>query len=177
MNVKITPSIAESLFVAIATDTGFFRHTNTSPTTFEVCVDLMKNGVELERISNNIHYNRTENGYKLLARVLETLTIKDKFGYAVVSQDMFEQTNTTMEETDDFINYVRSIEGVKVAAIFKEHNDGKIKVSMRSNSDFDVNKFAAIFGGGGHPKAAGFSFEGSLQECIERVVAEMDKAG
>ncbi len=175
MDVKITPSIAEALYTAIATDTGFFKYSNVSPRTFEIAGELKKIGIDISDIARKILYTVSFDTYKLLAKALETLKIDSSCGLVsmYVSSDMLKQTGTTLENADDFIDYLTCIEGIAVAVLFKEQKNNEIRVSLRSRSNFDVNKFANQFGGGGHAKAAGITYEGSLDACMKDVLGRL----
>ncbi len=107
----------------------------------------------------------------MLSRVLATITIKHngQIGYMVISQRMLRELQANSDETDGFVNYVLSIEGVKAGLMFLETAKGT-KISFRSAADTHVNLWAQSFGGGGHRNASGAFVKKSLDKTIEMVI-------
>jgi phosphoesterase RecJ-like protein len=157
----VSLAVAEALFVAISTDTGSFRYRNTSAHTFEVVAELVRQGVDVARISHFLYESQPKRRVLLLHELLQNaLTLEKK-----------RQLGIQPADTDGLIDIVRSIDTVIVAILFEELEDHRVRVSMRSkNTDIDVNKICGEFGGGGHPLAAGARIRGSLEE-VEKLVA------
>jgi phosphoesterase RecJ-like protein len=86
-----------------------------------------------------------------------------------ITEEMFEQTGTSNEDTEGFVQYPLSVEGVKACVLFREDGD-RVKLSLRSQSEIDVNKWARNFNGGGHKKAAGAWHSGPLTKAIKEVI-------
>ena len=177
MRIKITPSIAENLFVSITTDTGFFRYANTKPATLDVASKLLAMGIDLDHIVSKLYYQFPLRSYKLLSRALSTLHVDEQtgLGYMQVPYETYQEMQCDYSDSNEFVEHVRSLKDVKVAMIFKEYEKNKIKISLRSKGSFDVNQFANKFGGGGHKQAAGFSFEGSMDECVDTVIESLSR--
>jgi bifunctional oligoribonuclease and PAP phosphatase NrnA len=177
MKIKITPSIAEALFVSISTDTGCFCYANTGSRTLTIASELEKY-IDIEKITNNVYSAKSIESYKLLSKALDSLVFNKKTGvaYMAITKQMFEDTNTSLLDSHDFIDYIRAINGVKVALIFKQspEKNSEIKVSLRSTCEFDVNKFANKYKGGGHAKASGFTVHGNLEELVINVMKEIE---
>jgi phosphoesterase RecJ-like protein len=176
MNVRVDLSIAICLFTAIATDTGFFRFSNTTPTTLRIAARLVERGAEPGGISEQIYEARSLENLKMLGRVLDTLHVDNsgKIAWMEVYGDWMSELSLDEGQTEGFVNYARMLKGVEVAIIFKESTDGKIRVGMRSKGKFDVGALAETFGGGGHVKAAGFSLDSqSISEARELVFAKV----
>jgi phosphoesterase RecJ-like protein len=112
-----------------------------------------------------------------LARILEHIQIraKGKLAWLSIDENMLTATGAMQEDANGFINYVRYIEGVEVAVLFREVSGSGVKVSMRSKGDIDVSQIAVRFGGGGHQKAAGCSFNTTLNEAKEQVFAVIEE--
>ena len=175
--ISITPSMAQSLYVSIATDTGYFQYSSVTAKTFKIAAQIIGYGVNVSEVSQKLQCFRTLNSYKLLGMVLGSIEVDEAAGIGsmIVTQEMFKKTNTSFEDTEEFINYLRSIKGVKVALFFKEKEDKNVKVSVRSLEDFDSNKFSLKFGGGGHVRASGFNYDGDIGVCRREVVKECKK--
>lgn len=165
--------IAAALYVAIATDTGFFRYTNATRGAFSLAASLVeKFQLEPGKIAEVVHEQKSLNAVKLLGAVLGTLQLSHDgtVAWMYLSHEMLAQYPVELEETEGFINYARSILGVEIALCFKEARPHEVRVSWRSGSAADVSQLAAYFGGGGHARAAGCTIQARLEEAIERVL-------
>lgn len=167
---KITPQIATCLYTGIMTDTGSFRFASTSSDTHRVIADLIDKGAKNDRIHNNIFDTNSENKLQLLGTALKNLKVnKDlRTAYISLSHEELDRHNFKKGDTEGFVNYGLSLEGIIFAVIFIEkENEDMVKISFRSKGDFDVNKFARThFDGGGHINAAGGRSDLSLNDTI-----------
>ena len=171
LNISLTPDIATCIYTAIMTETGSFRYSNTTSETFKIAQEMVSAGATPWNIAEHI-FNRNNIGrIKLLGLILENLDRSDdgKISWITVREQMYRETGTSKEDVEDFINFPRSIEGVEVAILFRESNQGW-KISLRSNGKVDVSNMALEFGGGGHSMAAGFFIQGGHEEVKKRVV-------
>jgi bifunctional oligoribonuclease and PAP phosphatase NrnA len=169
----LRPEAARALYVGILTDTGAFRFSNTSPRVLRIAGALLERGVDPESIYESVYASAPEGRIRLMADVLETLVVEPDLGLAwvTVPPDALHRHNATADDLDGIVEYPRSIAGVRLALLFRPISNGRIKVSFRSMGDVDVHELAQRFGGGGHRKAAGASFEGSLGDVQEMVLA------
>ncbi|HEX5634109.1 MAG TPA: bifunctional oligoribonuclease/PAP phosphatase NrnA [Gemmatimonadales bacterium] len=168
----IPPLAARALYVAVLTDTGGFRFSNTRPRTLRVAADLLECGVDPEEIYLQVYANAPEGRARLLAEALQTLVVERDTGLAwiTIPPGSLERHSVSADDLDGVVEYARSVEGVRLALLFRELAQGRIKVSLRSVGAVDVSDFARQFGGGGHRKAAGLSLEGPLAEVQSRVL-------
>lgn len=178
MKRPLTKEIALSLYIAILTDTGSFNYDNTSSITHEIAGELLGYGLEPASVSENVYERRSLSDIKLLGLVLASLEVNKKgnVAFAEITTKMLRATGADISKAEGLVNYARSIEGVKVAILFREEpkDNQKVHVSFRSKGDIDVNKIASNFGGGGHVRAAGCIVEGKLAEVEKRVVAKVE---
>jgi phosphoesterase RecJ-like protein len=163
---------ARALYVGILTDTGGFRFSNTSARALRVAAALLEHGVEPESIYEAIYASAPEGRVRLLAEVLQTLVVEPERGLAwvTVPAGALERHDVTPDDLDGVVEHARSIAGVRLALLFRQIANGRIKVSFRSMGSVDSAALAQEFGGGGHHKAAGASLEGSVAEVQERVL-------
>jgi bifunctional oligoribonuclease and PAP phosphatase NrnA len=168
----MTMEAARALYVALVTDTGGFRFSNTHPRTLRVAADLLETGIEPESIYLDVYATAPEGRPRLLAETLQTLVVEPEIGLAwvTVPPGAMERYDLTPDDLDGVVEHPRSILGVRLAILFREMSQGRIKVSLRSVGDVDVAKFAHRYGGGGHSKAAGVALLGSLAEVQETVL-------
>lgn len=153
----ITEKIARALFVAVATDTGWFQFSNTDSRVHRSCAELIDAGVNPTQIYHDLYQNLSYQRFKLMAAMLNTLELHLDGRYATqhLLQTDFEQAGAAHKDTENLIDVCRRIGTVEVAALFVELKDGRIKCSLRSTGTVDVCKIAQKFGGGGHKMAAG----------------------
>lgn len=167
---NITPEIATCLYTGIMTDTGSFRFRSTSSETHRVIADLIDKGADNANIHQQIYDTSSENRLKLLGTALQNIRVnKDlRTAYITLSQEELDKNNFRKGDTEGFVNYGLSLEGIIFAAIFIEHKaEGIIKISFRSKGTFNVNEFSrAHFHGGGHVNAAGGKSTISLEETV-----------
>ena len=168
----LTPDVARALYVAILTDTGGFRFSNTTSRTLRVAADLLDRGLEPEDIYREVYASDPEGRVRLVGEVTNTLVVEPELGLAwvTVPPGALERYGLDAEHLEGVVELPRSIEGVRLALLFRGLANGRIKVSFRSMGSVDVAALAAQFGGGGHKRAAGASLEGSLNEVQERVL-------
>ena len=170
---ELSEAAARGLYVAIMTDTGGFRYSNTTPRTFQVAAHLLAHGLDVERIYQAVYANEQEGGLRLLGDVLQTLVVEPDYGLAwmTVPRGSLKQHGLEADDLEGIVEHARSIGGVRLALLFRPLANGRTKVSFRSVGDVDAARLAEGFGGGGHRKAAGASLAGELGEVQEVVLA------
>lgn len=169
---QITPEIATCLYTGIMTDTGSFTYRSTSSETHLVIADLIEKGADNTTIHQNVYDTFSQNRLKLLGVALQNLRVNKELrtAYITLSQEELDRHNFQKGDTEGFVNYGLSLEGIIFAVIFIEHKvEGLIKISLRSKGTFSVNKFArAHFSGGGHLNAAGGKSNLSLEDTVTK---------
>ena len=168
--------IAENLYAAISTDTGSFQYPQTSAHTFEIAAELIRAGLDVGRLSQQLYENYPRRRLELLRELLRTMHFER--GGRIASFSLSARTATELgvlpEDNEGLIDHLRAIRGVIVAVFFEELAEGKVRVSMRSKSDaVDVCAICQKFGGGGHTLAAGARVRGTLAEVEKRVSEEI----
>lgn len=169
----LTPLAARALYVAILTDTGAFRFSNTKPAVLRAAAALLETGLDPEQIYLDVYASAPEGRARLLAETLQTLVVEAEQGLAwvTVPPGALERLGATADDLDGIVEVPRSISGIRMALLFREIAAGRVKVSLRSVGTVDVAEFSRPFGGGGHTKASGLSMEGSLAEVQASVLS------
>jgi bifunctional oligoribonuclease and PAP phosphatase NrnA len=172
LGYEITPEIAAALYVAILTDTGGFRFSNTTPRCHAVAGQLLATGVDPEEMYRRIYASVPVGRLRLLRDALATLEVDPEYGISWVSIEAgaAEEHGLKSEDLDGIAEHPRSIAGTRLALFFRDLGHGKVKVSFRSAGVVDVNRFARQFGGGGHARASGALIPGTLDEVRHAVV-------
>lgn len=163
---------ARALYVAMLTDTGGFRFANTSPRALRIAASLLEAGVDPECVYEQVYATAPVGRIRVTAEVLETLVAEPDVGlsWVTVPTGALERHRATADDLDGLVEYARSVQGTRLALLFRSLANGKIKVSFRSVGDCDAAAFAQQFGGGGHTRAAGASIAGSLDEVQRSVL-------
>ena len=176
-NWPVTGKIAESLFVAVATDTGWFRFSNTNSRVYRVSAELIDAGVKPTQIYDHLYLNFSYPRFRLMAGMLYKLELllDGRFAVMQITRQDFEQAGAAYNDTEDLINESHRIDSVRVSALFIELKDGRIRCSIRSRGALDVSKIATKFGGGGHTKAAGTFLPGPLENAKKLIVTEVSE--
>jgi phosphoesterase RecJ-like protein len=170
--VPVTGATAAALFCAIATDTGWFRFSNTDARTLRTAARLIDAGVEPNLLYRELYERSSLARLKLHARVLGRVTpdLDGRSAHTWVLRKDFEETSAHPSDTEDLVNDCLTVDGVQCAFIVIEQPSGQMKVSFRSRSTVDVAKVAEQFGGGGHKQASGALLPGPLVNAQTRVL-------
>jgi phosphoesterase RecJ-like protein len=174
---QVTEKIAEALFVAIATDTGWFQFNNTDSRVFSASAELVDMGVKSSEVYNKLYENFSQRRFMLMTEMLKTLELHldGRFATMQITQPDFERTGATYADTENLINECRRIGTVDTTALFIELDDGRIRCSLRSKGALDVGEIAVKFGGGGHKMAAGTFVPGPMENARRLILEEISK--
>ncbi|WP_202077170.1 DHH family phosphoesterase [Caldalkalibacillus salinus] len=171
-------ALATALYTGLLTDTGGFRHSNTTKEVFDMASHLLTFGVDPNEVAEQAIDTTSPSHLNVLKKALNSLTFangKRVAIFTVTKEDMLE-TGATKDDIDGLVSYPKNIEGVEVGALLKEWSEGEVKVSLRSKRDIDVAVIAQENGGGGHAKAAGYTFNGSLEDAKTTLLDQLQDA-
>jgi phosphoesterase RecJ-like protein len=178
LGVELTPELAEALYIAVVTDTGRFQYSNTTAKSLRLAAELVEAGADIHQIFRDVYETVQFAKLKLLARALERAQIYDG-GRLVVSHLLrtdFTDIGAAETYSEGIIDFLRAVEGADMAALIREppRSDGPARrVSLRaSNDELDVSAIARKSGGGGHPQAAGFSSDATVEEITDFIRRE-----
>lgn len=173
LHLPLDRDTATAIYVSLASDTGFFRYSNTTLRAFEAAEELVRAGASPGEISLWINESQSRSAIKLLGLCLTTLEVTDDGKIATIElpKDFYEEAGATPEETEGIVNYGRSIDGVLVSALLKEADDDSTRVSLRAKPGVDVQQVAAMFGGGGHKAASGCTIPLPLSEAKKKLLS------
>ncbi|HEY1581630.1 MAG TPA: bifunctional oligoribonuclease/PAP phosphatase NrnA [Chthoniobacterales bacterium] len=172
--LPLDEAIAENLFAAISTDTGSFQYPQTTARTFEIAADILRCGINVGRLSQQLYESYPRRRIELLRVLLDRMRFDAggkvaSFSLPIVTAN---ELGVIPEDNEGLIDHLRAIQGVIVAIFFEELEDGNVRVSMRSKDErADVCAICVSFRGGGHKLAAGARVPGALDDVAERVIA------
>ena len=166
LGVEITPEIASCVYTGLATDTGCFMYSNTTPTVHRIAAEVMEKGADYTLINRLMFETRTLSYMRLEQMAVASIEshFDGKCAIMTITQDMFEKSGSNAGECDGIASIPRKIEGVKIGVTIREQENGRYKVSMRTVEPYDAAKICANFGGGGHSAAAGCEFDCPINE-------------
>jgi phosphoesterase RecJ-like protein len=179
LGVTVTPEIASALYVGLITDTGKFMYENTNAHTHRVAADLIDAGVNVDDTYRRLYEHVPIEKLRLVSRALDGISshLDGKLAISYITMADYKATGAGEEMTEGLIDNLRSIDGVKVAAVIRDLGDrgrSARKVSLRSSAgDVDVSAIARVNGGGGHKRAAGFSTDLEFEQLVEFLAGEV----
>ncbi|OEG00445.1 hypothetical protein BHF71_00620 [Vulcanibacillus modesticaldus] len=171
MNAAIDKELATYIYTGLLTDTGGFRYSNTTSKVMRIAAELLDHDISPSNIAEITLETMTKSFLNLLKIALDKLEVvlDGRIAWTTLTlADLSDDNNS--DNTEGIVNYTRNIEGVEVGILFKEVKDNQFKVSIRSKRFIDVGDIAKSFGGGGHMRAAGFTYEGTLESIKEKIV-------
>jgi phosphoesterase RecJ-like protein len=172
--VRISPDMATCLYTAVLTDTGSFAYHGTNESTFALAQELVRAGADPVRIAQQVYFSNPTSKMRLLGAALSTLHRDGNLTWMYVNRRDMERCGAIDEDCEGLANWAIGIEGVEVAAFFREMADRKHwRVSLRSKGHVNVANVAEHFGGGGHTCASGCGLDGPLSVASERVLAQL----
>lgn len=181
LHISLTQEIALPIYIALSTDTGCFRYSNTTARTFEVAAACAATGIEMAEVNRNLFEIISRRTLALQSQLLQEayFAADGAICVALLTQEMIQTLGATSDDTGGLSGFLRNIEGVEAVALAKETEEGDFKISMRSNGKVDVSAVCSGFGGGGHICAAGCRLSGSAEtvrrELLERLCTAYSK--
>lgn len=175
LHISVDEDIAAAVYTAIVTDTGNFKYSNVTAQTHDIVSKLYQFPNDYSEINKIIFDEHSYEKVKILGKALNNLYLMHENKVSIILLSL-EDLKSVSENADleGIINYARDIKGVEVAVFMKETNKNIYRVSLRSNTDYNVSKLAAYYGGGGHNKAAGCTIEGiSSQYIIADIISKI----
>jgi bifunctional oligoribonuclease and PAP phosphatase NrnA len=166
-NIKLNMKMAKAILTGISTDTGNFLYPSTSDKTIKIASEMLLYGANLPKIVENTWRNKSINAMKFWGKVMSGLKVNRKYSIAVAALPLSEMEGMEIdnEELEGLSNFLGNLSGVKAIIFIRQTGPGQVKGSIRTSDEFtDVSKLAKVLGGGGHPKASGFTLEGELVE-------------
>lgn len=177
--IEISKDIGTCIMTGIITDTGGFRHVGVTSETFEFTADLIGKGVDVPDIYKRTLRTTTKSNFELTKRVINRMEILEdgKVTFTYITSKDEEEVNAEPGDHEGLVEIGRDIEGVEVSIFIRQkENTDAYKVSLRSSNDINVSDICLMFGGGGHPRAAGALVQGNKEQVKEKIMKEVKKA-
>lgn len=173
--VFLDKELAQTLYIGIIHDTGVLQYSNTSPRTLRIVADLTEFGFDFTSIIDETFYEKTALHSKMMGMALNEayLALDGQVIVSVIEHETIEKLGVTKKELGGIVSQLRYVKGVDVSVFLYAMKPNQFKVSLRSRSVVDVAKVCAVFGGGGHVRAAGCNMEGASEEIVELILKEI----
>ncbi len=174
----ISKESAEAIFVAICTDTGWFKFSNTSVDAFVIAGELVAIGVKVDELYQQLFMSHPPAKVHLVSETLDTLELlcDERLAVMRITQEMLKQVGADHTHIENIVNEPMQIGSVIAAVLMVEQKNGFTRCSLRSKERVDVNAVANKLGGGGHARAAGLTLEMPMDQAREKIVAAMSDA-
>ena len=172
---RITKEIAEALYLGIVHDTGVFQYSCTKPSTMEAAAELLRKGIDGPKIIEKTFYEKTYAQNQVLGKaLLESICLMDgKVIFSYTTKKSMNFFGVKAKDLEGIVSQLRVTTGVEAAIFLYELESGEFKVSLRSKEKVDVSKVAQYFGGGGHVRAAGLTFRGTVHDAVNNIVGQV----
>ena len=177
MGVTLTPVIASCLYLGLATDTGCFRYSNTTPDALRIVARLLESGINAAKMNRVLFETKTKSRLAVECQVLQTMEYFHEGRCAVITVPLstVAQFGAAEHELDGISSLPRQIQGVWVGITIREQESGCCRVSVRTNSEMNASALCAAFGGGGHVRAAGCTICAGIDQAKAMLVAEVGR--
>jgi len=174
---KLNRKDALNIYTAIVTDTGSFRHSNTTSATLRIASELLRFGIEPAKTYSRVYENNSVENILLVAKIISRLSFGagNKIAWVKIRTPEFKKIQANHEILDKILDFAKSINTVKIVIIFSQVEKGLVKLSFRSKSPINVQRIAKIYDGGGHKFASGCTIKGSLKEAESKVLRQVKK--
>ncbi|UCB56604.1 MAG: bifunctional oligoribonuclease/PAP phosphatase NrnA [Candidatus Omnitrophota bacterium] len=176
--VELDRHDALNIYAALLTDTGSFRHANTTPEVLGICSELLKFGIEPVKVYAKVYENNSVQDVKCLAEVISNISFvcDNKVAWIKISEPEFKEIGDKPELLDKVLDLCRCVKTVKIVVLFCQLDKGLIKVNLRSKSPINVQRIAHVFGGGGHRFASGCIIKKGPKEAERALLSQVKKA-
>lgn len=175
LGAQVDRVAAAALYTSLATDTGWFRYSNTDAETMAAGAEFLSRGVDPATVFASLNQRKSPSEPSAMGRMLLRTEYHAAGRLAYIDQPL-DMDGPPVEDGDAVLDVLRSVGAVEVVLYLRELEPGLHKLSARSKTDFDVNALATRFGGGGHRRASGATLRGSLAELRAQLIAAAEEA-
>ena len=177
--LDITKEIGTCIMTGIVTDTGGFQYSGVNAETFEFAAELLRKGVDIPNIYKRTLRTKTKANFELTKRIIDRMEILEdgKVTFTYINLKDEEEVGAEPGDHEGLVDVGREIEGVEVSIFIRQKEDDQdsYKISLRSKEYVNVSDICIMFGGGGHPKAAGALVQGNVEQVKEKIMKEVKK--
>ncbi len=173
---KINKDVALGLYVSVMTDTNSFRYSRTTPLAHRIAAEMIELGVNPEEVYQAIYSSKELSHLQLLGHMLQNVkvSLQGKIAWLEMPLDLRRKHHASADDTQSFLNLLLLLKDAEVVCLFREEDDGKIRVSMKSKGRIVINRVAMELGGGGHEFAAGLAISAPIEKTVDAVTKRLE---
>ncbi len=169
---KISGDVATALFSAISADTNQFSNANVTSRTYFYAGELIDLKADSEKANNHLHKDKNLNQLKLAGFMATNLKIKKQVSYLLITLKDLKKLKVKSSDVSNFLTLISNVDDSKITLLIKERSKDNYRLNMRSIGEYNVNRVAGVFNGGGHKNAAGCNMKGSFKTILKKVLEE-----
>ncbi|MDE7030600.1 MAG: bifunctional oligoribonuclease/PAP phosphatase NrnA [Lachnospiraceae bacterium] len=172
----VDADIAKAIYIGMVHDTGVFSYSNTSPATLRTAAELIEYGFDFPAVIDKTFSEKTYAQNQLLGRALleSIIFMGGRCIVSAIDKKTLDFYNATSKDLEGIVSLLRTTKGVECAIFMYETGNLEYKVSLRSCKYVDVSKIAALFGGGGHVRAAGCTINGTFHDAVNNISKQIE---
>ncbi|MCM2276507.1 MAG: bifunctional oligoribonuclease/PAP phosphatase NrnA [Oligoflexia bacterium] len=173
---KINEDVAQGLYVSVMTDTNSFRYARTTPLSHKIASEMIGLGVNPEEIYQAIYSSKELSHLQLLGNMLQNVRVSagGRVAWLEMSLELRKKHQASADDTQSFLNLLLLLKDAEVVCLFREEDDGQVRVSLKSKGRVVINRVAMELGGGGHEYAAGLALSAPLDKTVEAVTKRLE---
>jgi phosphoesterase RecJ-like protein len=173
---KINKDVALGLYVSVMTDTNSFRYSRTTPLAHQIAGEMLQEGVNPEEVYQAIYSSKELSHLQLLGHMLQNVKVSagGKVAWLEMALDLRKKHQASADDTQSFLNLLLLLKDAEVVCLFREEDDGQVRVSIKSKGRIVINRVAAELGGGGHEYAAGLAISSPLDKTVDAVIKRIE---
>ena len=173
---KINKDVALGLYVSVMTDTNSFRYARTTPTAHRIAAEMIELDVNPEEVYQAIYSSKELSHLHLLGNMLQNVKVSagGKVAWLEMGLELRKKHMASADDTQSFLNLLLLLKDAEVVCLFREEDDGQIRVSIKSKGKIIINRVAMELGGGGHNYAAGLALSASLDKTVDAVTKRLE---
>jgi phosphoesterase RecJ-like protein len=174
--VKLNKDVALGLYVSVMTDTNSFRYARTTPKAHLIAAEMIELGVNPEEVYQNIYSSKEISHLHLLGSILQNVKVtkNSKIAWIEMDLELRKKHRANADDTQSFLNLLLLLRDAEIVCLFREEDDGTVRVSIRSKGKILVNRVAMELGGGGHDYAAGVAVQAPLDKTVHAVINRLN---
>ena len=174
---KINKDVATGLYVSVMTDTNSFRYSRTTPLAHTIAAEMIELGVNPEEVYQYIYSSKEVSHLQLLGHMLQNVKVSSggKVAWLEMPLELRKRHGASADDTQSFLNLLLLLKDAEVVCLFREEDDGQVRVSIKSKGRVVINRVAMELGGGGHEFAAGVAISATIEKTVETVIKRIEQ--
>ena len=177
LKIPLEGPLGRFIYLGLVEDTGSFSYGNTDARTFALASEIAGLGLNVGQFNDCREHTWSMEKFRFWGKLSNEIQLAhgNTIAYVCVTQAMLEEAGLNVADLSDFASWMRRIKGTRVCALIRENGPGRIKISLRSSLNVNVQKVAVHFGGGGHMNAAAMEMSGTLKSAVDAVLPLLSK--